>query len=32
MLFWTVEQESEKEYEEDDSVKLKGMIFTILGS
>lgn len=25
-LFWTVEQESEKEYKEDDNVKLKSMI------
>lgn len=29
-LFWTVEQESEKEYKEDDNVKLKSMIFMIL--
>ena len=29
-LFWTVEQESEKEYEEEDNVKLKSMIFMIL--
>lgn len=29
-FFWTVEQESEKEYKEDDNVKLKSMIFMIL--